>query len=194
MSRSRKLLRTLLVVGATAGLATYGTFSAFSAETVNDGNQITTGTVVLGDNDGDVAVYSKTGAKPGEPYQKCITVTYTGTLDADVKLYMPAAPSGTLAPYVDLLIEPGTQATPNTDCSGFTADGSSLFSGTLAAFASTHTGWTNGLADYPGTTATKWTSAAGTVTYRITATVQNTNDAAGKSAGSHAFKWEARNQ
>src|SRR5438128_579017 len=101
MSRSRKLLRSLLVVGCAAGLTTYGTFSAFSATTQNDNNQIQAGTVVLGDNDSNQALYSEPNLAPDVSKSKCITVDYTGTLASDVRMYVPSAPTtNTVGAYV----------------------------------------------------------------------------------------------
>src|SRR3712207_3675879 len=102
MSRSRKMLRSLLIAACAAGLATYGTFSAFSATTDNTGNQITAGTVVLTDNDSDGVLYSYGNIAPDDPKVKCITVTYAGSLPANVRLYVPTQPTTqTLAPYVN---------------------------------------------------------------------------------------------
>ncbi len=46
MSRGRKTLLSLLLVGALGAVAGIGTFSAFSATTVNAGNTFDAGTVV----------------------------------------------------------------------------------------------------------------------------------------------------
>ena len=51
MSKTRKVLRTVVVLGLIGALAAVGAFSAFSSQTENPGNQITAGTVDLTDND-----------------------------------------------------------------------------------------------------------------------------------------------
>ena len=53
----------------------------------------------------------------------------------------------------------------------------------------------NGIADNPGTVATKW-STGDSVVYRVTATLAaNAPDSAqGQSTGSHIIRWEAQNQ
>ena len=51
MSRGRKTLLSLLLVGAIGAVAGIGTFSAFSATTVNAGNVFAAGTVSISDND-----------------------------------------------------------------------------------------------------------------------------------------------
>jgi predicted ribosomally synthesized peptide with SipW-like signal peptide len=192
MPRTKSLLRSLLAIGAAGALAGFGTFSAFSSSTENPGNKIDAGTVALSDNDSDSALYSITGAKAGTTVDRCITVTYSGDLDADVKLYLPDA-VGTLAPYVDMTVTPGTDPTPAFgDCTGFVADGAALFTGTLASFRAAHSGWANGLADNPGST-TKW-AQGNAVTYRVQLTLQDDNNAQGKVTGTHRLMWEARNQ
>lgn len=57
--------------------------------------------MVVGDNDAGAAMYSLTAAKPGDSISKCIKVTYTGSLDADVHIYTPST-IGSLGQYVDL--------------------------------------------------------------------------------------------
>ena len=192
MRSTRTLLRSLLAIGAAGALAAFGTFSAFSSSTENPGNQINSGTVALSDNDSGAALYDVDGAKAGDTVDRCITVTYTGDLDAGVKLYLPDA-VGALGPYVDMVVTPGTDASPSFgDCTGFVADGAPLFTGTLAAFRTAHSSWANGLVDNPGST-TKW-AQGNTVTYRVQLTLQNDDNAQGKATGTHRLMWEARNQ
>lgn len=197
MIEPRKVLLTLLVLGAIGSLVAFSAFSAFSATTQNSGNSFAAGTVNISDNDAAAAMYSVSDQKPGVAVERCIKVTYTGTLDSDVRLYTPSS-LGSLAPYVNLTITPGTQATSVfPDCTDFTADGAALFSGTLASFASSHSSWATGLVDNPGTLATKWV-ANDAVVYKLELSLQDDNAANGGSSalttGAHAFTWEARNQ
>lgn len=197
MKGLRKVLLTLLVLGLTGGLVAVSVYSAFSSTTSNSANSFAAGTVNIADNDAGTALYAVTGAAPGLVVQKCIKVTYTGSLDADVRLYTTSA-IGTLGPYVNLTITPGTQSVSTfPDCTGFTADGADLFNGTLAGFATTYSSYTAGLADYPGTLATKWVTNDAVV-YRFTLTLADNNAANGGASalttGSHAITWEARNQ
>ena len=192
-NRTRKLLLSLLTVGVIGSLAGFAVFSAFSSTTVNPNNRTTAGTVTLADNDSGVAMYDVSGAAPGEVIEKCIKVTYTGSLDADVKLYSDST-IGSLGSYLDLTVTPGTQATSTfPDCTGFAADaGGAIYTGTLSGFASTHSSYANGLADNPGA-ATKWVQNDAVV-YRVRLTVQDNSSASGLTTGLHSFKWEARNQ
>ncbi len=196
MNIRTKLLLTVLCVGALGSLAAMGVFGAFSATTTNAGNTITAGTVTIGDNSSGAAMYSLTAAKPGDSVSKCIKVTYTGSLNADVHLYTPSA-IGSLGQYVDLTITPGTQVTPTfPNCTGFVADsGGALYTGTLAAFGTAKNSYANGVVDNPGTAATKWV-ANDSVVYQITATLQSAapDAAQGLTTNAHTFTWEARNQ
>lgn len=189
----RKLLRSLIVVGVLGGIAALGVLAAFSATTTNAGNSMAAGTVDIADDDAGAAMYTVSGQKPGDTVTRCIKVTYTGTLDSDVKLYTPSA-IGTIGPYVDLTVTPGTQASSSfPSCTGFTPDaGGDLYSGTLAGFAAAHSSYASGLADYPGA-GTRWTTSDAVV-YRFTLTLQDDNAAAGQGTGTHSFAWEARNQ
>jgi predicted ribosomally synthesized peptide with SipW-like signal peptide len=192
MPRTKSLLRSLLAIGAAGALAGFGTFSAFSSSTENPGNKIDAGTVVLSDNDNGSALYDVSGAKAGTTVDRCITVSYSGDLDADVKLYLPD-PVGALAEYVNMTVTPGTDPSPAFgDCTGFVADGAPIFNGTLDGFRAGHSSWANGLADNPGSTS-EW-AQGDEVTYRVQLTVQDDNDAQGKVTGTHRLMWEARNQ
>lgn len=195
MKTTTKFLLTALCIGALGSLAAMGVFGAFSATTTNAGNTITAGTVSIADNDAGAAMYSLTNAKPGESVSKCIKVTYTGSLDADVHIYTTSS-IGALGQYVELTITPGTQTTSTfPSCTGFTPDaGGALYSGTLANFATTKNNYANGVVDYPGS-GTKWASNE-SVVYQVTATLQSSapEAAQGATTGAHTFTWEARNQ
>src|SRR6201994_2632146 len=173
MSNRSKVLRTLLVLGIVACIAGAGVFSAFSSQTENSGNVITAGTVTLEDNDGGTALYAITNAKPGESKTSCIKVTYKGSLPATVKLFTPST-IGELGPYVNLKVEAGTQATSTfPSCTEFTpaTSGATVYEGTLAAFATEHGTYTNGITTNPAS-ATKW-EANNSVVYRFTATLSS---------------------
>jgi hypothetical protein len=191
MDRRRKALRTLMVLAAIAGLGTLGAFSAFTSQADNPSNRVSAGTVTLADNDSGVASYDFTGAKPGDSETSCIRVSYTGSLDADVQLYTPDT-IGSLGPYVDLEIEPGTQSSPSfPSCTGFTPDGSAIFDDTLSNFPTTYSG---GVADYPGSSSA-WENGDAVV-YRVTATLSASapDGAQGLTTGLHTIRWEAQNQ
>jgi len=194
MSKTKKVLRTVLVAGVLSALAAMATFSAFSSQTENQNNNVTAGTVVLGSNGTASPAYSMSNAKPGQSSTAyCITVNYTGSLDANVKLYKPGGAVGSLGQYVNLKVETGAQGTPNTNCSGFNADaGPALFDSTLDTFPGSYGA---GVLDSGPGSDTKWDNGDA-VTYRVTATLaSNAPDSAqGATTGTHTLRFEAQNQ
>lgn len=195
MSKTRRLLVTLVVVGLVGTVGGWATFSAFSSTTSNSGNTFAAGTVAIEDNDAEAVMYNVSNQKPGDTLTRCIKVTYTGSLDSTVKLYASAV--GAVGTYITLTVTPGTSTSAFPDCSGFTADAGALYSGTLKGFADIHTSYANGLADNPGTVATKW-ATSDVVAYQFVLTLQDDNAANGGatalSTGAHSFTWEAHNQ
>jgi hypothetical protein len=193
MAKKQKVLLSTMVVGVLCGLTSLGVFGLFSATTQNAGNEISTGTVSISDNDAGSALYNVTGAKPGDTVSRCIRTTYTGSLPADVHLYT-TSPAGALAQYVDLTITKGTQLNSLfPDCTGFTASGAALFTGTLQSFEQTRNAFASGIDTSP-TGHTVWLTGD-SIVYKIDATLQaGTPDTSqGSSTGSHTFIWEARN-
>lgn len=196
MTIKAKVLLTVLCMSSLGSVAAMGVFGGFSSTTSGAGSQFASGTVDLGDNDLGGALYNVTNAKPGESVSKCIKVTYTGTLDADVRIYTSSS-IGSLGQYIDLTITPGSQTTPSfPSCTGFTADsGGALYTGTLAAFGTGKNSYATGVADWPFASPTKWRTND-SVVYQITATFQSSapDAAQGLTTGATAFNWEARNQ
>jgi hypothetical protein len=194
VSRARKLLRSLIVLSVVAACVAAGTFSAFSASTSNAANSFAAGTVAIGDNDGGGAV-ALPGLTAGDNVTGCIAVTYTGTLDAGVRLY--ASLSGTLGPYMTLTVTRGTDPTPAfSSCTSFTPDTTNylglgpgvLYNGLVSGFPTTYaTGIVDPLSGSPET----WTTSE-QHSYRFSITVANNLQAQGKSETT-GFTWEARN-
>jgi predicted ribosomally synthesized peptide with SipW-like signal peptide len=191
MGTSRKVLLSLLVVGLLGGVAVMGTLSAFSSTTSNTDNSFAAGTVILSDNDSGGVLYNVSNQKPGVNTVKCIELTYTGSLDADVKLYTPSTVNVS-SQYINLTIEKGTSDSSTfPNCGTFTAE-STIFNGTLASFAAARNSYANGILAFPGAQ-TAW-APNDTLVYRFTLSVQDDNAAQGASSGLHTFTWEARNQ
>jgi hypothetical protein len=109
-NRTKKLVGSVLVVGVLGSVSAAGVFGAFSATTQNSGNEISTGTVAIGDNDLGSAMFQVANAEPGDSFTRCIKVTYTGSLQADVKNYLTST-VGPLTPYLNARVERGTQTT-----------------------------------------------------------------------------------
>jgi hypothetical protein len=178
------------------------TWSMFTAAHDAGTNSFATGTVVIGDNDASTAILGITGGLPGAFDEGCITIDYSGTVPATVKLYgsQTAASTPSLAQYLDLRITRGTFTTaPSFDaCGTFTPDSTDyvgagngvIYSGTLANFDAAHGDYSGGLTD-PTASAEVWTTGE-THVYRIRVTVQNNAAAAGLNV-TQTFGWEAQN-
>lgn len=81
----------LLVSGLVVSQASY---SAFTAETTNKGNNWTSGAIELSDNDNEAALFSVSDIKPGDWGSKCIVVTADSSV-ADTTVAMTATTVGT---------------------------------------------------------------------------------------------------
>ena len=161
--------------------------AAFVAQNDNVTNQVTAAAIDLTDNDSGTAMFDNvTGLLPGTNVDRCIDVTYTGTVDPTaVLLYVDAAPAGTLTPYLSLIIDIGTDtADPFRSCTGFTPS-ANVYTGTLSAFAATHDGYATGL--------TTWDPVGSpeTRTFRFRISVQD-NPAAEGANSTFGFSWETR--
>jgi predicted ribosomally synthesized peptide with SipW-like signal peptide len=205
----RKTKATLIVflVGVIASVVGLATWSAYSSTTSNTNNQFQTGSVTLTDNDSGTAMFNMSGARPGDTVSKCITVSYTGSLTSNVKLYGAATGGNGLDQYLDLKVSRGafSGATPSgmacTDGAGsnFVAD-SVTYSGGNGAGASGvlfnsrmnnyPDDWATGILDAPGGTAEAWTNPENHV-YRFDVTVSNDPNGANKNH-TQTFTWEAQ--
>ena len=185
--RRRLVIAAAVVAAALGAGVAYGAFTAVAS---NPGNSVSAATVAIGDNDGDNAMLALTNATPGVPDTSCIRVTYTGSLNASVRLY--GTVTGTLAPHLLLTVTRGTDASPSFDsCSSFTPDATDhigagpgvVWTGVLSSFPSA---WTGGIVD-PGT----WTTSTAR-SYRFVISSLDRDAAEGLSA-TFAPSWEARN-
>jgi hypothetical protein len=161
--------------------------AAFVAQNDNTTNQVTSAAIALTDTDSGTAMFDNVpNMVPTATYERCIDVTYTGTVDPTaVMLYASGAPTGTLAPYLNLTVQVGTDLSPAfRDCTGFSSAGT-VYSGTLAAFATDHADHATGV--------TTWNPIGSpeTRTFRFVLTVQDNSAAAAKTA-TFGFSWETR--
>jgi len=193
---ARKVLLTLLVLGAFGAVSGAATFSAFSSQTANAANSFAAGTVELTDNDLGGAMLSLSNAQPGASDTSCVLVTYSGSLSSTVRL--SGTLTGTLAPYLTLTVIRGDDPTPAfDDCNGFVADSTDyvgsgpgvVFQGALSAFPSTYAA---GLVDPLAASPETWTTGE-THTYRFAVSLADDNGAQGLTSTA-SFTWEARNQ
>lgn len=163
--------------------------SAFSGTTANENNVLSTGSVVLSDDDGGSALFTVSGMKTGQTETRCITVTYTGTSAAGAVRLSGTSATSTLSPYLDLVVRQGgvnsTCAAQGTLTTIFDATTPAASAGTLQAFTTNHAG-------YATAVNTSWTPVTnGTRAYVIAFTVKDDNDAQNKTA-QPTFTWEVR--
>lgn len=176
-------LAVLASLGFVSVLVVTSSRAAFVDTTDNATNTFSAGDVVLDDDDAGGVAFNVSDMAPGDTRTRCIEVTYTGSLTADVRLYGTVGGTG-LADYLDVDVAIGTGGS-FASCTGFSAT-STLFTGTMADFGSAHTDYASGLGGLNG--ATDPTSR----TYRITVTLQDDNAAQARSATA-GFTWEAQN-
>jgi hypothetical protein len=164
--------------------------AAFVAQNDNSTNQVSSAAITLTDTDSGTAMFDNVpNMVPGTTYERCIDVTYTGTVDPTaVVLYATGMPTGTLAPYLDLTVQVGTDTTPSfRDCTGFVSSGTVYTGGTLQAFATAKNSYDTGVTGWDPT----GTPSPDTRTFRFALTVQDTTAAAGKTT-TFGFSWETR--
>ena len=190
-ARVRAIAASILVIGVVGVLAGAGTFAALTSTSGNNGNAFAAGTVVLADNDSGSSMWSVANRVPGDSVTTCIRVTYTGTLNADVRIYSLSAVN-TVDQYLTLSVEkgsmPGGTSFPN--CTGFSSE-STIYSGTVQGFKSANGSYATGIAANPASQ-TRW-NQNDTLVYRFTVTLQNNTGAQGLTSTT-ALTWEARNQ
>jgi hypothetical protein len=170
-------------IALSSGVMWQASNAAFTASTTNAADSWTAGTVSLVDDDSATAMFAATNLRPGSVGEKCIKLTYNGSLAGTVKLYSTAV-TGALAPYLDVVVEEGAGGDFG-GCGGFTPSGTD-FTGTLASFGTTRTGFASGVGSFAP-------AGPGDVkTYRISYTVNGgTPDTAqGANAGA-TFNWQA---
>ena len=100
-----------------AGVLIYqASFSAFTAQTGTGSSSFSTGSVSLTNDSEGTAVFTAEDLSPGSSDSADITVTYTGSLDSEVRLYAEVTgATQTLADHLDFTIStPDGAATPWT--------------------------------------------------------------------------------
>ena len=184
-NRMTQVMAALLSLALVAVLVLRVSDAAFSATTENTGSQWTAGDVSLTDDDSDNAMFAVTNMKPGDTETECIAVTYSGSLDAAVKIYGTLTAGDGLDDYLDVTVRRGTGGAFG-DCTGFSSV-ETVYSGTLDGFVGTHSSF--------GTGAGTWAPTGGgpddTVIYEVEVSLQDNNAAQGKTATA-TFTWEAQ--
>lgn len=185
------IVAVLAGVLGSAGAVWQASYSAFSSTTVNPGNNWSAGTVALSDDDNNTALFTATNLKPGSTGTKCIAVTSTGSLASTVKLYgTNSSTTNALSSSLNLTITQGTGGGFGS-CTGYSplATGSSVYSGTVAGFASSATSFATGLGSW-APTGTASETRVFQFTYTLDAAAPNTVQGGTAAIG---FTWEAQN-
>lgn len=191
-----KLLVSAVILGLVGVVAGVGTWSAFSDTTENGGNSFQSGTVRIGDDDNGSALFNLSGLTPSStPAAQCIVVDYTGTSDANVRLYGATGGTG-LDEFINLKVTRGTTPDPRTGCTEFDPDAADhqgdgagvIYDGTLRGFRDDFA--TADQEPAAGTPET-WTTGEKHA-YKFEVLLQSDDDAQGLSA-TQTFTWEARN-
>lgn len=180
------LLVALLVgILAASALVWRTSTSAFAGSTDNPGNSWSLGAVSLTDDDAGTSMFNASGLVPGLSGSRCITVTYGGSVAANVRLFLPTTTGPTVQPYLAMVVEEGSGG-GFASCAGFTA-GATLYAGTLDGLAGGHGSYADGLGTWAPT------GAGQSRTFRITYTLDpSTPDALQGASATATFQWEAR--
>jgi hypothetical protein len=186
-ARSPRIMRTVVVAGLIAGVLASGMLvwgssnALFNGKTMQPTNSWAAGTVSVSDDDASAAMFTVSGILPGDSGSKCITVTYTGNVNADVRLYATLTGTG-LGTYIDTVIDQGTGGS-FASCTSFATEVST--SGTMATFAAARTNFATGFGTWAPT------ANGQTRTYRVAWAMQPDNGGISKTANL-TLTWEAR--
>ena len=140
----------------------------------------------LTDDAAGTAMYTdQDGLIPGVPEERCIHVTFTGTVDPQPVTLYAAGVEGSLAPYLDITVEMGSaDAGAFGQCLGF-ASTTALFTGTLADFQAAHGGYDTGLVTWDPA------GAGESRAFRFSVAVRDDPAAEGLTS-TFGLSWEAR--
>jgi hypothetical protein len=199
MKPSRRIVGMLALGALVVATAGGVTWAAFTATTVNSGDEVQSGTVKLDDNDNGSAVLALSAAEPGAADTGCIKVTFNGSLASTVRLFGTTSGTG-LDQYLDLKVTRGsyTPSDPGFDsCTNFQPDATDylglgagvVYEGTLQGYADNYTA---GIVDPPSGGPESWTNGESHV-YKLEVQLRHNLAAQGLNA-TQAFTWEARNQ
>lgn len=186
------LALTLAALAVTTPLGWGSVHAAFTAAVAGGSNSWSTGTVTFGANNPATALFTVSNAKPGSTGSACITVTYTGSLPARVRLYVASGGlTGTgLGNHLAFQINEGTGG--NADCTDFVQSandynttGLSDHTKTLTAFATSSTDHATGVSTWNNVT------NGATKTYQFRYLLKPDNAAIGTTVNA-TFTWEAQ--
>jgi len=217
--RSRRFTTLLVVAVSLLGsgaLIWHASYAAFTATTATATNTWTAGSVTLTNDRSVSAAFSVTAARPDAsatvlapgasgPFvasstssggSACVKVTYTGTLTADVRLYVTLTESGVhggLGQYLLFDVDTGTDTSSGGDlsCATFTDTGNANY---IVGSASNSTTYLSAMGTTYDAGATGWTGATANTTkwYRFSWLLPaNVSDNAQSQQVQATFTWES---
>ncbi len=77
---------TLLALGIASAGIVGGSFAAWTAQTTNPGNQVTAGSIALGNDKSGASVFTAANVVPGDTGSSTVTITNTGTAAQSISL------------------------------------------------------------------------------------------------------------
>lgn len=164
--KTTKVLATLatpLAVVAAGGMVMQSSYAAFTGQTRSTGNEWSTGSVNLTDDDNGQARFAVADMLPGDTETKCVTVTAKASVPSTVKGYTLNAvnPAAELSRHLVVSVQPG-QGGSYADCDGFRPVGAPVVHARTLADLATVTSFENGIGS--------WAVPEGTHTrtYRVT--------------------------
>lgn len=170
--RARKIATaaaTPIAIVAAGALVWQASYAAFTGTTRNSGNNWSTGSVALTDDDAGAARFQVENMVPGQTDSKCIEVTANASVPSTVKGYAINAlvSAAGLENYVKVSIEDGTGGNFGS-CTGFVADGEPLVANATLAQIAQSKSFETGMGG--------WAVPAGTSkrTYKLTWTFDTT--------------------
>jgi len=77
-ARPRRAVITVLALGVASAAIVFGSFAAWTAQTTNPGNSVTTGTLALTNNKNATSIFAATGVLPGGTGTSTVAITNSG--------------------------------------------------------------------------------------------------------------------
>ncbi|MQA33483.1 hypothetical protein [Modestobacter roseus] len=190
---SRRTTRRAVVVSTAgalvlaAALVWQAAYAGFAASTTPIAAGVTTGTVAVGNEIEGLGTVALPALRPGETYTECVAVTSTGSVPAQVRLYVKdrSATATALPSSLTFTWTAGTGGGVNDDCAAFTPTTSTVTS-TLASFGTTYA---QGVLPWDTTGG----ATAERRTYRVSFSLSANAPASVKGASATVtFAWEAQ--
>lgn len=129
-------LATPLAVIAAGALVYQASYAAFSGQTRNSGNDWSTGSVAISDDDAGAARFQVTNMAPGDTQTRCIKVNVNASVPGEVRGYAvnPVPSTSGLEDHIKVSVRAG-HGGAFSSCAGFVSDESVLTGVTLTQLA-----------------------------------------------------------